>query len=143
MKTSTKRAAYWLLATPAAAILCIAASVWASNVFASPIDHESAPPADWPKLEPRLHELAHRDFVPVCLQHFPPQQCIGMTGFVLIRWHARKVDVYFTNVSAYWHEEQHWKHGRDHRGESTLRDAWARYKAMLDPASFTNFRGPW
>lgn len=96
-----------------------------TGVTAAEIDHSRPAPADWPKLTVTAHMVGMYDLYANCTH--PAVQL----GCAVIDFKARTCRIYVaegTGLVVLDHEGGHCD-GRDHVGETTLRDAWAAYKA--------------
>lgn len=124
--------AFRLISRDTAARLLLGLTIFALCILhgcAMLIDEQSAP-ADWPTLTVREHRVgitelrAHCGTGPLLLSLGLPSQCAR------IHFEQRTCDVYLiydADELAREHELGHCA-GKDHPGESNLRDAWAAYR---------------
>lgn len=96
----------------------------------SVIDTSRQPPADWPALAVSIQKSPPQQFDAICGRGLP-----GLTHRVscaLVDFSQKRCWIMVRpddTLSPYWeeHERAHCA-GMDHAGESTMRDAWERYK---------------
>jgi hypothetical protein len=114
----------------------LAAMLGLLALSACAIDPHTPAPADWPRLEVRVHQVGTGEMLGECYATVPLwMKLLGTfpAACARIRFPERTCDIY---CAASWscdpdtlaHEREHCA-GRDHEFESTLRDAWQRYKA--------------
>lgn len=85
-------------------------------------------PIDWPRLQPVYHYASCERV---------RQECAPVTNVVgcAIPYFAYASCVMWLCSNSAWvreHEEAHCLEGRDHPGESTMRDSWERFKNRKD-----------
>lgn len=116
-------------------LLCVLA-IFAFCAFThgcTSIDMHTAAPGDWPDLQVIEHEVSHAEMRDNCARWSPwyssPEAC-AVINFATLRcdiWTSKD----FPPPAAWREHEAMHCDGHDHEGESTLRDAWAAYKAHV------------
>lgn len=118
-------------------ILALLLASASASAYADNMDWNRPPPADWPKLTVQQEVVSPHDLMSVCQRG--ARDSMG-GGCALVDFAARTCRVYLvlfsprddvpmTNLEIWEHEVKGHCRGFDHKGESALRDAWARYKA--------------
>ncbi len=97
------------------------------NIRWSEIDMHTLPPVDFPKLSIVVHQVSHTEMLERCQDALWKPLACAETNFknmVCDIWYSDDVPPTKAIID---HEELHCK-GYDHVGESSIRDAWEKYK---------------
>jgi hypothetical protein len=110
--------------------LACLALVAAALAGCSSIDYHTPAPADWPDLMPIEHHVSHAEMRERCMPFMAwyesPEAC------AIVQFVERRCDIWLSadfppGADVIEHERAHCA-GRDHPGDSTLRDAWRAYQ---------------
>ena len=97
------------------------------------INMHTPPPADWPALTVHERTVSTAGMIAKCYPAMPLAHKLIVSlpiACAWIRFDEGTCTIYLTDwtpTSALEHEYEHCA-GRDHEGESNLRDAWTRYR---------------
>lgn len=109
-------------------VLCLALSGCASMISSKPA------PADWPKLAVSVHRVSLYEVFKRCGKYLTPSGRLISMGLVQgcaeVRFATMRCDIWMQdNDPAVLEHEMDHCFGKDHPGDSTLRDAWLAYRA--------------
>lgn len=100
--------------------------------------HDDAP-ADWPQLKIHEHRLGFLEVQKRCRQYLTHSGRLVSFGVVggcaEVRFAENRCDIFITDDASEGVIDHEYDHclGKDHPGDSTLRDAWINHKAAHGP----------
>ncbi len=93
------------------------------------------PPSDWPQLRVVIHKGTQMQVQKKCVKYLSPFNAVMSLGLVggcaEVNFRQKRCDIWVphdVSQEVLDHEMEHCK-GKDHPTESTMKDAWERYKA--------------